>query len=185
MGSQIAQQNVLYLYDTLMLSDCAEDKESNSKHAGGSSGSNSSTLSKSTSKSNRKKGKGSSQRENSFAAKNIRSYPNIFGDKNDKNLENENGNEKDSETSTASGSVGTDSNGSTFSSRMYVLPGKEGEHSEESSVCRVYLNSMTKIRLTQLANAGNYYAARRLADIMMEGEGGEESSSEDKKGAAR
>ena len=68
---------------------------------------------------------------------------------------------------------------------MYVLPGKEGEHSEESSGCRVYLNSMTKIRLTQLANAGNYYAARRLADIMMEGEGGEESSSEDKKGAAR
>lgn len=56
----------------------------------------------------------------------------------------------------------------TFSSKQYVLSGNASTHEIESAKCRAYLKHMSRVRLQHLTNGGNHFAARMLADNMIE-----------------
>lgn len=56
----------------------------------------------------------------------------------------------------------------TFSSKQYVLSGNASTHKTESAKCRAYLKHMSRVRLQHLTNGGNHFAARMLADNMIE-----------------
>lgn len=148
MGSQTAQENVLYLYDTLLLTDCAENSTTISLY------SDSKSMKKNISKTTSHK----------RIVQHSYFYPKLFQDK---SHENDSKNENFTTPTTNNGS--TTNNDTTFSSKMYVLSSDAKEHSsKEISACRRYLKTMSKVRLVQLANAGNLYAARKLADNIME-----------------
>ena len=147
MGSQTAQENSLFLYDTLLLTECSANRTSsivpmsllNKKN-------NSSTIHR------------NDKIQQSYF------YPKLFQEKSQK---------KDTTEINSTDPIIIYDNDKTFSSKMYVLPTDEKEHSEETSLseissCRTYLKTMSQIRLVQLANAGNIYAARKLADNIME-----------------
>lgn len=55
----------------------------------------------------------------------------------------------------------------SYSSKQYVLSGNSTVHEAEAARCRIYLNRMADMRLTRLANGGNYYAAGVLADNIL------------------
>jgi hypothetical protein len=56
----------------------------------------------------------------------------------------------------------------TFSSKQYVLSGNASTHEIEAAKCRAYLKHMSRVRLLHLTNGGNHFAARMLADNMIE-----------------
>jgi hypothetical protein len=56
----------------------------------------------------------------------------------------------------------------TFSSKQYVLSGNASTHDTEAARCRAYLKHMSRVRLLHLTNGGNHFAARMLADNMIE-----------------
>jgi hypothetical protein len=56
----------------------------------------------------------------------------------------------------------------TFSSKQYILSGNTSTHEAETAKCRAYLKHMSRVRLLHLTNGGNHFAARMLADNMIE-----------------
>jgi hypothetical protein len=56
----------------------------------------------------------------------------------------------------------------TFSSKQYVLSGNASTHDAEAAKCRAYFKHMSRVRLLHLTNGGNHFAARILADNMIE-----------------
>lgn len=56
----------------------------------------------------------------------------------------------------------------TFSSKQYVLSGNASTHETEAARCRAYLKHMSRVRLLHLTNGGNHFAARMLADNMID-----------------
>ena len=150
MGSQTAQENSLFLYDTLLLTDCSENSTINIAP---------------TSKFNRRNTSSTINQNDQIQHSYF--YPKLFEEKSQEK-DATNGNSKDPVINNSSAYE----NDKTFSSKMFVLPTDEEEHSghtplSEISICRTYLNTMSQIRLVQLANAGNTYAARKLADKTM------------------
>ena len=147
MGSQTAQENSLFLYDTLLLTECSANRTNsivpmnllNKKN-------NSSTIHR------------SNKIQQSYF------YPKLF---------EENSQKKETTEINSTDPIIIYDNDKTFSSKMYVLPTDDKDYFEETSLneissCRTYLKTMSQIRLVQLANAGNIYAARKLADNIME-----------------
>ena len=58
----------------------------------------------------------------------------------------------------------------TYTSKQFVLSANASgtDRDREISECRAYLTFMSKTRLTHMANGGNFFAARVLADKLMQ-----------------
>lgn len=121
MGSQLAEDNAIFLYDMLLLSDCSSD--------GRSAESRAKTHSKPMSRTPSRKPSATPF------------------------------------TATSKGSHGQKDDPS--SSKQYVLSGNSTVHEAEAARCRIYLNRMADMRLANLANGGNHYAAGILADNIL------------------
>ena len=151
LGSQLAEDNAIFLYDNILLQDCSS--ESSENRIGKDNG-EINALSKSPNwKSTRSF---SSATSSSLSATPTATATATAPDKSKKAVK-----EREGSFSSKEGS---------FSSKQYVLSGinNASTHEIETAKCRAYLHRMTRVRLLHLVNNGNHFAARILADNMIE-----------------
>ena len=157
LGSQLAEDNAIFLYDNILLQDCSIESESESESRGriGKDNGELNAHSKSPNwKSARTYSSATSPTLPPTATATATATGTATGattsaDKNSKAVKERDG---------------------TFSSKQYVLSGTSdiSTHAIETAQCRAYLHRMTRVRLLHLVNNGNHFAARILADNMID-----------------
>lgn len=158
LGSQLAEDNAIFLYDNILLQDCSSESSENriGKYNGEINALSKSPNGKSTRSF-------SSATSSSLSATPTATATATAPDKSKKAVK-----EREGSFSSKEGSFS--SKEGSFSSKQYVLSGinNASTHEIETAKCRAYLHRMTRVRLLHLVNNGNHFAARILADNMIE-----------------
>ena len=155
LGSQLAEDNAIFLYDNILLQDCSIESES-----GGRIGKDNVELNAHSKSPNWKSTRAYSSATSQSPSSSPTPTPTVTA--------------AGTATATASDknnkAVKEGSLEGSFSSKQYVLSGTNNtsKHAIETAKCRAYLHRMTRVRLLHLVNNGNHFAARILADNMID-----------------